>query len=410
MATFVPVAQLDEQGVVDPALDLARHIQLVNGGDPDSVSQIPDQKALDLALENLDKIFAQAGEKEKEKESVEGVLNVVCWLFQRVLENNTNQADAVTLAEKLLKKITSDTATHPVLRLKMLSTIYNILEGNGTARYNTFLAIVQYAAAAGKDSLSMVSPQFEQLDTMLAEWGSDASKTRAMFQAIFDAMFKHGDSDGAHKYRLKFLTSYQGDKELESAKPQACTAVTEAIANPKVYQFDTYLQLDAVQALQNDSKNGKLYELLQLFASKDLGDFNTFYGANGSYVDGLGLKKDECVLKMRLLSLCTLASSQPQIKYTEIASCLQVAEEDVEKWAIKAITAKLLDAKMDQLNKVVIINHCTDRMFSQEQWVGLRSKLVGWKDRMKQLMVVIENTRHFQQQQLMQMQSQMQNM
>lgn len=83
------------------------------------------------------------------------------------------------------------------------------------------------------------------------------------------------------------------------------------------------------------------------------------------------------------------------------------------------------------------------------QWVGLRSKLVGWKDRMKQvsaehklrelmsqsvcvcamlsvcvkhlgltrnvwgggqLMVVIENTRHFQQQQLMQMQSQMQNM
>eukprot|EP00961_Rhodomonas_salina_P249198 3368166-Rhodomonas_salina.2 len=182
MATFVPVAQLDEQGVVDPALDLARHIQLVNGGDPDSVSQIPDQKALDLALENLDKIFAQAGEKEKEKESVEGVLNVVCWLFQRVLENNTNQADAVTLAEKLLKKITSDTATHPVLRLKMLSTIYNILEGNGTARYNTFLAIVQYAAAAGKDSLSMVSPQFEQLDTMLAEWGSDASKTRAMFQ------------------------------------------------------------------------------------------------------------------------------------------------------------------------------------------------------------------------------------
>lgn len=48
-------------------------------------------QALDLALENLDKIFAQAGEKEKEKESVEGVLNVVCWLFQRVLENNTNQ-------------------------------------------------------------------------------------------------------------------------------------------------------------------------------------------------------------------------------------------------------------------------------------------------------------------------------
>jgi len=301
--------------------------------------------------------------------------------------------------------VTSNTSTHPAMRLKMLSTTYNVLGGNGTARYNTFLAIVQYAAAAGKEILSMVTPQFEQLDSMLAEWGSDASKTRAMYQAICDAMGKHGDSDGAHKYILRFLDSYQGDKELESAKLQASTAVTEAIANPKVYQFDTYLQLDAVQALKGDSKYGKVYELLQLFAFKDLGDFNTFYGANSSYVDGLGLKKDECVLKMRLLSLCTLAAKQREIKYADIASGLQIGEEEVEKWAIKAITAKLLDAKMDQLNKVVIINHCTDRMFSQEQWVGLRSKLVGWKDRMKQLMVVIENSRQFQQQQAMQMQN-----
>eukprot|EP00286_Rhodomonas_abbreviata_P022036 CAMPEP_0181310816 /NCGR_PEP_ID=MMETSP1101-20121128/12792_1 /TAXON_ID=46948 /ORGANISM="Rhodomonas abbreviata, Strain Caron Lab Isolate" /LENGTH=410 /DNA_ID=CAMNT_0023417479 /DNA_START=18 /DNA_END=1250 /DNA_ORIENTATION=+ len=410
MATFVPVAQQDEPGVADPALDLARHIQVINGGDPSTVGDIPDQKALDLALENLDKIFAQAGEKEKERESIEGVLNVVCWLFQRVLENNTAPAESVTLADKFLKKLTSDTTTHPILRLKMLSTIYNILGGNGTARYNTFLAIVEYAAAAGKDHLSLVSPQFAQLDTMLAEWGTDVAKTRTLYQTIFDAMAKFGDSHGAHQYRLKFLTSFQGDSALEAAKPQAKTAVSEAIANPKVYQFDAYLELDAVQALKNDSKDGKLHELLTLFASKDLGDFNTFYSANSAYVDSLGLKKEDCVLKMRLLSLCTLASAKREIKYAEIASCLEVKEEEVEQWAIKAITAKLMDAKMDQLNKIVCVSHCTDRMFSQEQWKVLRSQLVGWKDRMKQLMVAIDNSRQFQQQQMMQMQSQMQGM
>jgi len=49
-------------------------------------------QALDLALANLDKIISPAGEKSAERETVEGVLNVVCFLFQRVLENNTGLA------------------------------------------------------------------------------------------------------------------------------------------------------------------------------------------------------------------------------------------------------------------------------------------------------------------------------
>ena len=68
-----------------------------------------------------------------------------------------------------------------------------------------------------------------------------------------------------------------------------------------------------------------------------------------------GLKKDECVRKMRLLSLCTLASSKAEMKYSEIAACMQIGEAEVEAWVIKAITAKLLDAKMDQINKTVVV-------------------------------------------------------
>jgi len=42
-------------------------------------------QALDLALSNLDKILAQAGEKSGDRETVEGVLNVVCFLLQRLV-------------------------------------------------------------------------------------------------------------------------------------------------------------------------------------------------------------------------------------------------------------------------------------------------------------------------------------
>ena len=35
--------------------------------------------------------------------------------------------------------------------------------------------------------------------------------------------------------------------------------------------------------------------------------------------------------------------------------CFQVKEEEVELWIVKAITAKLIDCKMDQMNQVVIV-------------------------------------------------------
>jgi hypothetical protein len=87
---------------------------------------------------------------------------------------------------------------------------------------------------------------------------------------------------------LKFLSSYQGQKDQSTALKQAVVAVVEAIANPKVYQFDPYMDLDAVQALKSDSANSKTFELLKIFAADDLDTFNKFYSANSAFVDGLG--------------------------------------------------------------------------------------------------------------------------
>ena len=75
-------------------------------------------KALDLALANLDKIMAQAGDKSADRETVEGVLNVVCFLFQRVLEKYSSPAAAEKLVDATVSKLTSD-STNSSLRLKV---------------------------------------------------------------------------------------------------------------------------------------------------------------------------------------------------------------------------------------------------------------------------------------------------
>ena len=53
---------------------------------------------------------------------------------------------------------------------------------------------------------------------------------------------------------------------------------------------------------------------------------------------------------------------------------------------------------------VISLNsHCADRVFSKKQWVGLRDKLVSWRDNMKHLLQMIESARQAQAQQLQEM-------
>ena len=56
----------------------------------------------------------------------------------------------------------------------------------------------------------------------------------------------------------------------------------------------------------------------------------------------------------------------------------QCESEDVELWVVKAIGAKLLEAKLDQVRRVVIVTRFTYRVFGKPQWESLRRSLQGW--------------------------------
>jgi len=380
---------------------------VLNGSDPASVdAKISEPKALELAQANLDKILSQAGEKSVEREAVEGVLNVVCLLFKRVLDTCKGEADVARLAQGLLGKLAEDTQ-NANLRLKTMASIYNLLAGKAGVRFTTLLAMINYASSAGKAELVQVLPKAEALDGIMSEWEADAVKIRQLYTALYEAAGKHGMGKEAHALRIKFLKTLQGQKCDAAALEQASLAVGEAIANPTVFQFDEYLELDAIKALKADASHAPVYALLDLFSKDDLAAFNAFSTSNAAVLSKLKLDKDACVLKMRLLSLCSLASRQDSISYADIAACLQVKEDEVEMWGIKAMQAKLMDAKLDQLTRRLIINHCPARLFSQSQWAGMRGKLVGWRDRMQQLQQVIHATRARHAQELAMMQAQM---
>ncbi|CAL5324937.1 unnamed protein product [Camellia sinensis] len=69
---------------------------------------------------------------------------------------------------------------------------------------------------------------------------------------------------------------------------------------------------------------------------------------------------------------------------------MQVNDDEVEMWVVKAITARLIDCKMDQMNQIVIVSRCTERIFGKHQWQTHREKLATWRGNITNVISTIQ--------------------
>lgn len=58
----------------------------------------------------------------------------------------------------------------------------------------------------------------------------------------------------------------------------------------------------------------------------------------------------------------------------------QCGNEEVEQWVVRAIGAKLLEAKLDQVRRVVVVTRSTHRIFGKQQWQDLKHRLAVWSE------------------------------
>ncbi|CAK9171960.1 unnamed protein product [Ilex paraguariensis] len=108
-------------------------------------------------------------------------------------------------------------------------------------------------------------------------------------------------------------------------------------------------------------------------------------------LDGVGLVHEDCIAKMRLMSLVDLGSDESgQIPYALIKDTLRINDDEVESWVVKAIAAKLIDCKIDHMNQVVIVSHCVERVFGLHQWQTFRTKLATWRANMSNVISTIQ--------------------
>ncbi|KAG2295256.1 hypothetical protein Bca52824_041925 [Brassica carinata] len=305
-----------------------------------------------LELASLMVASAELVSPKISEKDLECTYTIICSL----VKNANSAEDVLEMVKAISSKVVQQPSDKASLRLKILFNLYNLVD-HPYARFQVYMKALTLAVE-GKVA-EYVVPSFEKIDSFLKEWSVDTKDQRQLFLAIANVL---RENKSLVKESLKFLTKYlatfSNEDALDEAKEEAVRAVIEFVKASSIFQCDL-LDLPAVAQLEKDAKYAPVYQLLKIFLTQRLNAYMEFQAANAECLQTYGLVDEECVTKMRLLSLVDLASDESgKIPYTSIKDTLQVKEEEVELWIVKAITAKLIDCKMDQMNQVVIISLC----------------------------------------------------
>ncbi|KAG8482520.1 hypothetical protein CXB51_024427 [Gossypium anomalum] len=338
---------------------------------------------LDLAslmLTSADLVFSKVSDKD-----LECIFTVICNLASK-LEN----LDEFEVAKLVSTKITQQPNDKPALRLKILFNLYNLL-GGPDSRFFVYMQALNLALN-GK-VVDHIIPSFKKIDCFLKEWNIGVKDQRNLFLTIANVL-KESKSSGkdSFKFLTRYLATFSGEDSyiISEAKEEAVRSVIEFVRAPDMFQCDL-LDIPAVAQLEKDSKYALVYQLLMIFLTQKLDAYLEFQAANSTLMKSYGLVHEDCITKMRLISLVDLGSNESgQIPYALIKDTLRINDDEVELWVVKAITAKLMDCKMDQMNQVVIVSRCSERIFGPHQWLSLRSKLATWRGNVASLINTIQ--------------------
>eukprot|EP00968_Pinguiococcus_pyrenoidosus_P006413 scaffold434_cov186-Pinguiococcus_pyrenoidosus.AAC.74 len=164
------------------------------------------------------------------------------------------------------------------------------------------------------------------------------------------------------------------EDSFEAVQGETVQLLMLSIADPVWTQRNqpALLDLPAVRALKESSEQKWLVELLETLLRKTLDDFEAFQAANADKIKGANLDVENLMKAARLLAICALANEKDVLTYGDVAKVLKVEEDEVELWIVNAISAGLLEARLDQLERTVTIQSVSFRHFGREQWLILQ--------------------------------------
>ncbi|KAI4352443.1 hypothetical protein L6164_006693 [Bauhinia variegata] len=392
MTTVVPTSE------EDPALSVVRFVSELAWADAGPEAAEPQVSRLCMEAEEFiamgkwlelatsmvtsaELIFPKVSEKD-----VESIFTIICNLVTKP----DNPDEVMEITKVISAKICQQPNEKPAVRLKILFNLYNLLE----TPYSQFYVYMKALNLANNAKVTeYIIPSFKKMDSFLKDWNIGIVDQQELFLTISNILKENKSMVKEYfQFLTKYLATFSGEDvhALAEAKEEAVHAVVEFVKSPDLFQCDL-LDMPAIGQLEKDAKYAVIYELLKIFLTQRLDAYLEFHAANSSFLKSYGLVHEECIAKMRLMTLVDLASGgSSQIPYALIKDELRIEDDEVELWVVKAITAKLIDCKLDQMNQVAVVSHHSYRVFGQQQWQSLRTKLITWRGNIASVISTIQ--------------------
>lgn len=294
------------------------------------------------------------------------------------------------VCRNLASPITSSPHNGAGIALGILGTVFNTIQPDDETRYHVLLSIVEVIRTSG--NYETLRPQLANLDSWVTEWELEPKEKRKLYLAVSDAAAATREPDESYLYLLKALRTLQDDASSQEARDLSIKALTSALQNEKHFDFEDLTALDSVTALRKSDQTW--YELLELFSSENYDEFLEFKESNATFLADNKLSDDVLTRKMRLLTLASLAAHASQtrtLSYNTISTALHIPAADVEIWVIDSIRSGLVEGKLSQQKQEFLIHRSTYRVFGDNQWREVASRLETWKGSLRNVLQVIRS-------------------
>ncbi|KAI2614457.1 uncharacterized protein GGS25DRAFT_471810 [Hypoxylon fragiforme] len=299
-------------------------------------------------------------------------------LIHLVLQSDNISMFLPRVCDNLMKPVGSSLLNGPSLSLNVLGNIFNLLEPENPLRYNVFMTILRFIKENGM--LDTITNYLSSLPEWFKDWDTNEEDQRKLYLEVADVADEYLREDLSFQYILKALNTFDDEEvKSEEAAKLALRALKIALESLNHLDFQDLLAVPAIQVLSDT--HPVYFELLTIFAEKDLEDYNDFNDEHEGFIEKEHLNGEVLLRKIRLLTFASLAASAPsrEIPYEQIAKALQIPIEEVEWWVIDVVRANLVEGKFAQKKKIFNLHQTRYRVFGEKQWREVGDRLDGWK-------------------------------
>lgn len=259
------------------------------------------------------------------------------------------------------------------IRIKLLTNLFSGLDEKSSSRADVYLALVKLAHQS--DLLHLVITDLQNVKKWITQWDISTTKLQNLLRTLHDGLLDAKMSEAATKVMIDLLGTYTEDNASQ-ARDDAHRCIVTHLADPNTFLMDHLLLLKPVKFLEGEL----IHDLLSIFVSGTIAQYQQFYKANTDFVKSIGLSHDQNLRKMRMLTFMQMSENKKEIDYSVIQEELSLQEAEIEDFIIDILRTKSVRVKIDQMQKKVVIHSCIHRQFGRQHWQMIQQSLIQWKD------------------------------